>query len=173
MSEASRQSMFQTIVMTYFPMFIAALSLCTSIYNGYLNNKFVDLIQNNTARVESLRTCKETIDAYFQIKFRAGVLSRNAERAGSSSGENDSRMSPEMVEAVNAVSKFAALGTYLANLRDDSTREQYTALSVELEKIVAQAARTQPAEIEKLFANADRMFTVMNNDCVKSARTAM
>ena len=25
--------------MTYFPMFIAALSLCTSIFNGYLNNK--------------------------------------------------------------------------------------------------------------------------------------
>jgi hypothetical protein len=70
--------------MTYFPMFIAALSLCTSIYNGYLNSKFVDLIQNNTARVESLRTCKEIIDAYFQVKFRVDVVSGNggANRCG-------------------------------------------------------------------------------------------
>jgi glucan phosphoethanolaminetransferase (alkaline phosphatase superfamily) len=66
MAEGQVQTRIQAVVMTYFPMFIAALSLCTSIYNGYLNNKFVDLIQNNTARVESLRTCKEIIDAYFQ-----------------------------------------------------------------------------------------------------------
>ena len=61
-------------VTTYFPMFIAVLSLVTSIYNGYLNNKFVDLVQNNVARVEYLRTCKEIIDAYFQVKFRVGLF---------------------------------------------------------------------------------------------------
>jgi len=49
MTERQEQSRFQRVALTYFPMFIAALSLCTSIYNGYLNNKFVDLIQNNTA----------------------------------------------------------------------------------------------------------------------------
>ena len=109
--------------MTYFPMFIAALSLCTSIYNGYLNSKFVDLIQNNTARVESLRTCKEIIDAYFQVKFRAGVISTNAERAGGGERARNRpvRASGDQIEAANAVNKFAALGTYLANLRDDTT----------------------------------------------------
>ena len=173
MSETQGQSTTQKIVMTYFPMFIAALSLCTSIYNGYLNNKFVDLIQNNTARVESLRTCKETIEAYFNVKFRAGVISTNAERAGAGAAGRETRIGADELEATNAVNKFAALGTYLANLRDDATRERYTKLSVELEKIVAQAARTPRAEVEKLFANADKMFTVMNDDCVKSAKNPL
>ena len=52
--------------MGYFPMFIATLSLCTSIFNGYLNSKFLDFIQRNTGRVEYLRTCKEIIDAYLR-----------------------------------------------------------------------------------------------------------
>jgi hypothetical protein len=91
MAEGQVQTRIQAVVMTYFPMFIAALSLCTSIYNGYLNNKFVDLIQNNTARVESLRTCKEIIDAYFQVKFRVGVISSDAERTGTVDGGNDDR----------------------------------------------------------------------------------
>ena len=156
--------------MTYFPMFIAALSLCTSIYNGYLNNKFVDLIQNNTARVESLRTCKEIIDAYFQVKFRVGVISSNAERAGDGAAAGTAAASTAQIEAANAVSRFAALGTYLANLRDDATRDRYTRLSQELEKIVAQAPRTPRGDLDKLYENADRMFGTMNDDCVRSAK---
>jgi hypothetical protein len=34
------------------------------MYNGYLNNKFVDFIQRNLARAESLRTCKEILKAH-------------------------------------------------------------------------------------------------------------
>ena len=75
MAERQDQGIMQRVVMTYFPMFIAALSLATSLFNGYLNNKFVDLIQHNVERVEHLKTCKEIIDAYFQVKFRAGVIS--------------------------------------------------------------------------------------------------
>jgi hypothetical protein len=171
MSDRLGQGKFQTVVLTYFPMFIAALSLCTSIYNGYLNNKFVDLIQNNTARIESLRTCKEIIDAYFQVKFRAGVLSGNAERSGSGdSAAATAGPSTASIEAANAVSKFAALGTYLANLRDDATRERYTHLSQELEKIVSQAARTPRDQLDKLFQNADQLFATMNDDCVRAAK---
>jgi hypothetical protein len=175
MTQSQVQSRFQTVVMTYFPMFIAALSLCTSIYNGYLNNKFVDLIQNNTARVESLRTCKEIIDAYFQVKFRVGVISGNAERTGTGdgAGAGTAATSTAQIEATNAVSKFAALGTYLANLRDDATRERYSQLTLELEKIVTQAVRTPRAGLDKLFETADKMFSVMNDDCVKSAKNPM
>jgi 5'-deoxynucleotidase YfbR-like HD superfamily hydrolase len=161
---SEREATIRTAVVTYFPMLIAVLSLVTSIYNGYLNNKFVDIIQRNLGRTEYLRTCKEIIDAYFQVKFRAGILSETSERdrAGAST--------PAQVEAANAVSKFAALGTYLANLRDDPTREQYTRLTRELEKIVREAARTSAAELNKLFEPADDMFTDMNNDCVKTAK---
>ena len=52
------------------------LSLVTSIYNGYLNGKFVDFIQRNTGRTEYLRTCKEIIDAYF-IRSRCGSAALN------------------------------------------------------------------------------------------------
>ena len=74
----------------------------------------------------------------------------------------------------NAVNKFAALGTYLANLRDDAVRKQYTDLTAELEKIMSNAKRAPPARVQcELFTAADTMFTRLNDDCVKSAKDAM
>ena len=156
---SERETTVRTAIITYFPMFIAALSLIASLYNGYLNGKFVDFIQRNFSRGEYVRTCKEIIDAYFQVKFRAGMVSDDA---GASTAAR--------IDAANAVNKFAALGTYLANLRDDPTREQYTHLSQELDKAVRQAAKTAPTELGKLFEPADRMFADMNSDCVKTAK---
>jgi hypothetical protein len=147
---------------TIFPMFIATLSLLTSIYNGYLNNKFVGLIQGNLSKAEYMRTCKEIIDAYFQVKFKVGLVAQ----AGAASAA-------QQTDAANAVSHFAALGTYLANLRDDATRERYTSLSRQLEAIVKEAPRAPPDQLEKLFEPADRLFADMNNDCVNSAKVAL
>ena len=165
---SEREAIIRTALLAYFPMLIAVLSLVTSIYNGYLNNKFVDIIQRNFGRTEYLRTCKEIIDAYFQVKFRAGIVGETSqrERAGAAAGTSTA----VQIDAANAVSKFAALGTYLANLRDDATREHYTRLSRELEKIVRDAAKTSPADLDKLFEPADRIFADMNNDCVKAAK---
>ena len=75
---AKPESKLRTAVVVYFPMFIAALSLVTAIYNGYLNNRFVTLIQGNVGRVEYMRTCRDIIDAYFQVKLRADLLRTNA-----------------------------------------------------------------------------------------------
>jgi hypothetical protein len=104
----------RVLLITFFPMLIATLSLVTSIFNGYLNNKFVDLIQRNFGRAEYMRTCKEAIDAYFQVKFKTGLVSANGEqsRAGTAAASSAQR-----IDAEAAVNKFAALGTYLANLR--------------------------------------------------------
>src|SRR5712691_11980641 len=66
------------IAVLIFPMFIATLSLLTSVYNGYLNNKFVELIQFNVTRGEYMRTCKDIIDAYFQIKLKTSLLASNS-----------------------------------------------------------------------------------------------
>ena len=68
--------------------------------------------------------------------------------------------------------RFAALGTYLANLRDDATRQRYTGLTEELDKIVAQAPRTPRDGIAKLFEAADRLFGTMNDDCVTAAKNS-
>ena len=165
---SERETTIRTAAVTYFPMLIAVLSLVTSIYNGYLNNKFVDIIQRNFGRTEYLRTCKEIIDAYFQVKFRASIISEMSERgqAGAAAGA----AAAAQIDAANAVSKFGALGTYLANLRDEAAREYYTHLTWELEKVVREAARTPPADLNKLFEPADRIFADMNNDCVKTAK---
>jgi hypothetical protein len=152
----------RAILLAYFPMFIATLSLLTSIYNGYLNSKFVDLIQRNVGRIEYMRTCKEIIDAYFQAKVRIGVVQAAGERGGAERAEQ--------TDAANAVAKFAALGTYLANLRDEDIRVRYTQLSIDLEKIAADARRLSAADLQRRLEATDRTFNDMNDDCVKSAK---
>jgi hypothetical protein len=171
---SERETRVRTILMSYFPMFIATLSLVTSIYNGYLNNLFVDLIQRNVGRAEYMRTCKDVIDAYFQVKFRAAVVSRNRNNASAggtktSSEMNSGAMTSEQIEAAQAVARLGALGTYLANLRDESVRVRYTELSVAVDKAVSEARQTPPAGLDKLFEPADRIFASLNADCVKSA----
>jgi hypothetical protein len=166
---SERHERIRTALVTFFPMFIATLSLVTAIFNGYLNNKFIDVIQRNVGRTEYMRTCKEAIDAYFQVKFRAGVVAAGAVGSAAASPGVPSAAD---VEAANAVAKFAALGTYLANLRDEAIRRRYTELSLLLEKTVAEARRTAPAELPKLFEPADAMFASLNDDCVKSAQAA-
>src|SRR5215216_4134994 len=139
------ESRWRAAIITYFPMLIAVLSLVTSIYNGYLNNKFVVISQGNLSRGEYLRTCKEIIDGYFQVKLKVGVINANSGRQGDPARSDSS--TPQG-EAANAVSHFAALGTYLANLRDETARTHYTQLSDELEKIAKQAARLSPGELK-------------------------
>jgi hypothetical protein len=151
------------IAVLIFPMFIATLSLLTSIYNGYLNNKFVELIQFNVTRGEYMRTCKDIIDAYFQIKLKTSLLASNS---GAS-------VETREAEAANAVSHFAALGTYLANLQNEAARARYSRLSQELTKVVAAARTTTPVDIDKLFAPADEMFAGMNDDCIKTANSKL
>jgi hypothetical protein len=161
---SERETRSRTILITFFPMFIATLSLVTSIYNGYLNNRFVDLIQRNLGRAEYMRTCRDVIDAYFQVKFRASVVSKNRETASAGSA-----MTSEQIEAANAVARLGALGTYLANLRDEAVRARYTELSMAVAKAVDDARQTPPAGLDKLFEPADRIFADLNADCVKTA----
>jgi len=162
------ETKLRSVLMSYFPMFIATLSLVTSIYNGYLNNKFVDIIQRNLGRAEYMRTCKEIIDAYFQVKFKAGLVSASGEHERT--GTPAPNAATEQIDAAAAVNKFAALGTYLANLRDEAIRARYTELTLALQRAVAEARRTPPTSLEKRFEPADTIFTELNTDCVKSAK---
>jgi hypothetical protein len=161
MSETSesRESRVRAAILIYFPMFIATLSLLTSVYNGYLNGKFVDFIQRNTGRTEYLRTCKEIIDAYFQVKMKIGMINGSGAQATTA-----------QTEAVNAVAKVGALGTYLANLRDEATRERYTDFTTMLDAIAREAVRLSPAEINRRYEATDRKFSEMNADCIRSAK---
>jgi hypothetical protein len=75
------ESRIRSLLIVYFPMFIATLSLVTSIFNGYLNSKFVDLVRENVGRVEYLKTCKEVIDAYFDVKLRTRLVTAQSARS--------------------------------------------------------------------------------------------
>jgi hypothetical protein len=163
---SERETVFRTVAITYFPMFIAVLSLVTSMYNGYLNDKMVGILHSTLGRSEYLRTCKEIIDAYFQVKFQAKLVAENSGRAR----EGSSGVPVVQIEAANAVNKFAAMGTYLANLADEAAREKYTHLSWELQKVVGEAGKTPVADLDKRFERADQMFSQMNQDCVKMAK---
>ena len=160
---SERESMLRAAVMTCFPMFIAALSLFASVYNNHLNSKALDIIQRSLGRGEYLRTCRDIIEAYFQVKFRVGLLVQDVNHAGGIP-------SSARAEAENAVNKFAALGTYLANLGDERAREQYTHLSWELEKIAREAGQSPGSGVEKLFEQAGQMFAGLNADCVRTAQ---
>ena len=124
-------------------MFIATLSLLTSIFNGYLNNRFVDLIENNVARVEYMKTCKEIIDAYFQVKAKVAGL------AGAGIAGGGRELGAARQGAAEAVARFGALGTYLANLRDEKIRERYSQLTFALDRAVAGAPLAAPGDLAK------------------------
>jgi hypothetical protein len=150
------------VLLGYFPMFIATLSLLTSVYNGYLNSRFLDIIQLNVGRTEYMRTCKEIIEAYFDVKVKVGTLHALGDRAATTS--------VEQLEATKAVVKFAALGTYLANLRDEAIRVRYTELSREVEKLASDARRMPAGDFGKQLDATDTRFNALNDDCVKSAK---
>ena len=163
---SEREFTIRSVLLGYFPMFIATLSLVTAIFNGYLNSKFVDLIQRNLGRGEYLRTCKEILEAHAQVGFRAKILSQTGERTRTGSPAD---LTAARNEADSALIKYVSLATYLANLQPDA-RERYTHLSLELEKILNDAPQLTLGDLNKRFEQTDQMFTGMNDDCVKMAK---
>ena len=158
------ESRLKTALVTYFPMMIAVLSLITSIVGSYVSARFLDFVERNAGRVEYLHTCKDIIDAYFQVKLRADALSSKGAHTDSAVSAGD------QIEGANAVAKFAALGTYLANLRDEEIRARYTELSRELQRVVQAARGMSRADFGKAFEGADVIFAELNADCVKRAK---
>lgn len=148
--------------LAFVSFFVAALSLVTSFYQGYLNTKFVELVQSGVSRSETAHTCKELIDAYFQIKLKVANLSAAAEK------DRSANLFQFESDVANAVSRFAALGTYLANFQGEEKRAKYSALSAEVKSISGMSRTTPPPAVDKLFEKADSMFSEMNNDCVAS-----
>ncbi len=164
----TREAGFRTALIIYFPMAVAIMSLGMSIYQGYLFHRSIDLMERNVARGEYARACRDIIETYFLVKQKVGVLMPAADRGnivGASRVTENNRL-----EAQAAIAKFGGLGTYLANFQDAGTRARYTELTRTLTSIM-EAARDRPLpEIDKLFEPADKLFTSMNDDCVRLAR---
>lgn len=151
-----------------FSILLASMSLCAAFYQNYIYTRQLDILQRNVARGEYIRTCKEAIEAYFEVKLKVAMIARLAEHERAANANPMEGMLD--LDAANAASRFAALGTYLANFQNEDTRYQYTQLSWALEKIIAAARTTPSGEVGKLFEPADKLFATMNEDCVKTAR---
>jgi hypothetical protein len=140
-----------------------------SLYQGYLFHRSIDLMEKNVARGEFIRTCRDIIGTYFDVKQKVGAMMPAADRgnvAGASRITENTRL-----DAQSAIARFGGLGTYLANFQDVSTRVRYTELTKTLNGIMDVARTTPLTDIDRLFTPADRLFADMNNDCVKLSQT--
>lgn len=137
---------------------VAGLSLSASAYQAYLNSRNLEAVQRDIGRREIIRGCKEVIEAYFDVKLKVSRLGITF--GGASSREADLLAT---TDALGAVNRFGAIGTYLANFHGEEARAAYTELSRELERL----ARSSPPSLA--FERADAMFTRMNADCARAS----
>lgn len=152
----------QRNVLPVISLCVAGLSLSAAFYQNYSHSRNIEVVQRNVIRAEYLRTCREIIDAYFQIRLRATALNE---------AETADPLARREVEA--QVYKFGALGTFLANFRDEAVRRRYTDLSSLLLTIARGAYRQPRADFDKAYAEADLAFGDMNEDCARTARLAI
>jgi hypothetical protein len=158
----------QTALLASLSMLLAMMSLGAALFQNYIYIRQLEVMQRDVGRAEHIRTCKDVIETYFQVKLKVGLIARTAEREGMGSASGAGSMLE--IEAANSISRFAALGTYLANFHSEDTRYQYTQLSWTLEKVLAVAPNTPSGDVGKLFEPADKLFAAMNDDCVRSAK---
>lgn len=144
---------------------VAGLSLMAAAYQSYSHSRNLDVVQRNVIRAEYLRTCREIIESYFQIRLRAEAMNEAARSAPIDAlGRR---------EAEAMVFRFGAQGTFLANFRDDTVRRLYTDLSWRLLAIIREAVDKPRSDFDAAYAEADRLFNHMNEDCARTARLAI
>ena len=153
-------------VLALLSIVLALMSVSAALYQNYIYTQQLDAIQRNVTRGEYIRACRDVIETYFNIKLQVGFITM--ERAAEPSAQTSRRM--HTMEGANVVSRFGALGTYLANFQNEDVRYRYTMLTRELSRIVLAAPQSSETDVDKLFAKADEMFATMNDDCVKSAK---
>jgi hypothetical protein len=137
---------------------VAMLSMGSSFFQSWNYARNIESVQRNVLRAENLRTCRDIIDVFFQFRLKA----EEAQASGKSA--------PNLKALVY---RFGALGTFLANFRDEPVRQRYSKLSWEMNAIAAGAATLSPAEFQARFAVADTEFATLNEDCVRAAQSRL
>jgi hypothetical protein len=143
---------------------IASLSLLATISQSYNYRRNIESVQQNVLRAESLRTCREIIEVFFAFRLKAEEA--NARGSGWSA-EQQATMQRELK---GLVYRFGAIGTHLANFAPDAARERYSRLSWMLNDIAEKAVGLPSADFDMRFAEIDRAFSGLNEDCVKATR---
>ena len=142
-------------VLSIVSLVIALLSMGSQFFQNWNYSRNIEAVQRNVLRAENLRTCRDIIDVFFQFRLKADEA--NASRVASS-------------ELKVLTYKFGALGTHLANFRDEEVRARYGKLSWGLLAIAEKAATATPEDYRKSFDAADAVFSTLNDDCAKTAQ---
>lgn len=145
-------------------LFVAALSLCTAMYQGYLNTQAVGVFSSDVTHRETMRSCREAVEFFMEAKLRIRRLTDSAKETLGPRDKGDI-----LFEARRTVSRFAAVATYLANFNEGNLREPYTNLARELEALVDKAAAGESVS----FEDANEKFYRLNDDCVTSTKQAI
>jgi hypothetical protein len=145
------------------PLVIAILSLGASIFQSWNYARSIDSAQRNVLRAESLKSCRDIIDAFFLFRLKAEDANRLQAGAPAMAG----------AELKAIVYRFGAYGTFLANFQDEAARRRYTELSWEMLYIADNAAKMPKDDFDKRFAKADDSFGKLNDDCVKAAQSRL
>ncbi len=139
--------------------------MASSFFQSFNYSRNLDVVQRNVLRGEYLRTCRDIIDAYFQIRLRAMAMHEAHAARGTEAVDAMMRRDAEA-----NVFKFGALGTFLANFRDDAVRQRYTELSWKLLAIVRDNLCPAARALRQGLCRSDGLFGEMNEDCARTAR---
>ncbi len=156
--ETGRKSWASAASLPMLSITIACLSMGSSFFQSWNYSRNIDSVQRNVLRAENLRTCREIIDVFFQLRLKAEEA--NARTAAA----------PSALEMKALAYRFGALGTFLANFRDEEVRTRYTQLSWDLLKLASDAPSMPKPEFDALYGRVDKVFSDMNQDCVTSAQ---
>jgi hypothetical protein len=148
---------------THVSLFVAALSLCTAMYQGYLNTQAVGVFSRDVTHRETMRSCREAVEYFMEAELRIERLAK-LDRSIYSSKE----IADMAFDAHRTVSRFAAVATYLANFNAARLREPYTLLARELDSLIDIAQAGKPADT----APVEAKFYQLNENCVASATPA-
>ena len=149
--------------LTHLSMVIGLASFGAAMFQGYINSRNLEVVQRDIARREHIRACKEVIEVFFEAKLRVGRLADQAKSGAPA----------DAFDAALIVSRFGAIGTYLANFQGEDARYQYTLLTWELQRLVEVAKAGGASPDNAFFKTADEKFAIMNADCVRSSQLSL
>jgi hypothetical protein len=144
------------------PLGIAVLSLVSSISQSWNYSRNIESAQQNVLKAESLRTCRDIIDIFFQFRLKT-VESHIGQ-------QSISALDSEMKAIVY---RFGAYGTFLANFQDEEARKRYTELSRDMLSVAENATKLSKADVDARFTRIDERFGKLNDDCVKAAQSRL
>lgn len=149
---------------------IALAALAVALWQTFVFQRGIAAMESNIARGQFVLACRDSIGSYYDARQKLSVLMPAADRSnivGASRVTEYNR-----IEAKTAIAKVSALAGYLATFQDAGARVRYSELTRALNGIMDVARTTPLSDIDRVFAPADKLFSEINDDCVRLSQNA-